>query len=718
MKQKQAFEIELHLPFSLVKKRQIGCVGERRHFYFKRPAVLSLCVTAIISTPQNLTMTSEPAAAAVSAPEENEEEEVIKVVELLDLPLEMLDRILSFLPDRVLMKTMPFVCKTLGPRATDVLTRRLADYDDKELSDYIERTRGMITKVELDAVRIRHKGPLGLKGLGSLTHRLLSFNEYIKTDIALLFLADYESWYLDNEDKSAWWEEITTMFLGPAGKDRAERGFCYEGTWPEAMAWCHWFFVRLAQEILDNERFAAHFSWSDFTRDMAQRVLSAGWARQNTAEDEDEEEDDPESCPFPMGPFQIQLITRAAVQRFFDGESSPSLEEMGRQLDEELRRVPTSGAQFHGWRISSLIGDVGFALSDAALFNGFKMTDEDIVDVLLACPYFVSEILRGQVTASTRDMIEGFATSRIEHRQATTQTAWKVPVPANITAKIQTLIDEMWQSARDILRDESIILTTESPPVYKSPAYHEMKDVQELACGLVNQHVVKHLPALPLQKVPKFDLSPDHDNGPALREFAREYRLDLDERPALEELLEPLDARIDRPRAKAVLEQYRPGNGAEKALLRMLAYRRLHERLIPDKNFLFSETAIQNVLKKLFNSREKPGIPQEIKDEVDKAEKEWLAKQPKPKASKTPSAAPATAAAPQHKSTTTPQQTPAVGGSVPETTAERAYYCEKCGYCSTNLGTYEMLVHHANKKEHKGFIKKREFKGDFSYFWV
>lgn len=118
----------------------------------------------------------------------DEELERLEPVTFNDLPTELVDRILLFLPERALAEKVALLSKSLNLRAVDALEQRIASYSPQRLANLIQK-RKRIINLELRAVK---RGDWSLDRVQDTVRSAikLGFND---TRISRLFLANCPS---------------------------------------------------------------------------------------------------------------------------------------------------------------------------------------------------------------------------------------------------------------------------------------------------------------------------------------------------------------------------------------------------------------------------------------------------------------------------------------------------------------------------------------------
>lgn len=356
-----------------------------------------------------------------------DDEEEIQPITLESLPPETIDHIFSYLPEKCLAEVASLLCKSPGSRAEDVLVRRLAsEIEPDEWAERIQR-RKRVSHWELRAIK---SGKWDLEEVGRIGFRAIHGCSYTNTDLAKLFVADFEQWYLGPTDKCPFFIAIGHMLCGTP-ESHSDFG---DGEPPTGLAFnCQWFFIRLALEILANEIYASRFDWTEYTSGMLH--VFKDWY----------------GAPMPSNPFRIPLMTRAAVQRWFDEDASPSLDEMARQLGEDLARFPTCGADFDGWNPQYIVRRVAEALPEATIFNGVQATKEEMADLILACSYFTIEVCKDETEQVTRDQVLKWIDALQQEEESTTvymaswARVWDIPPPLHLTHKIANLLPKYFK---------------------------------------------------------------------------------------------------------------------------------------------------------------------------------------------------------------------------------------------------------------------------------
>lgn len=456
-----------------------------------------------------------------------------EALSLNDLPVEIIGRILEFLPNNILCTHTTRLSKALRLLSIDTLERRIASYSWGELGELlVERRR--VTDVEVNAVR---RGKWSLESVKGAVRRAI-LGGCNDTGLARLFLAACQTpWELQREEeRQEFWNAIVGTFEPvKQGEPVRLNGKDLDFHFAEAMDWpvrsCEWFLLTLATEIFGCDGKPDPDLLDEFLGELKTDVLPHL-----------KEIRDPDAN-LSIG---VPLFIRAALERFFDKDLGPSVEKMTQELDWHLKTTIMDLQTVTVWTSTN-------ALADAGLWNGIDFGHDDSVNLLMGTMWFKETFAARQKRAKialeqviTNSLTNGLQANFYGQR---VRQFWQRPSPPHYLAVVDQEIKNFLACIKMILSPEDLHRV---PPFnLRNRQTHPVRNIKHMVRFEGCRHLQKHLPRAWLHHLPLIDLD-------VLVTYAQARR----EQPELEALIESIDEEWRRDFALRFLKLWQPGTGA------------------------------------------------------------------------------------------------------------------------------------------------------------
>lgn len=490
-------------------------------------------------------------------------EQVVEVKSLLDFPAEITNYIWEYLPTDCLFKTASRLCKSLNALTQDVLEKRFGSFSAAQFADYLYTKRRRIGTAELNGIR-RGKWPVA--AVGEMARRTVGDEEwdnihYTDTNLARFFLVDYDKWYLDASDKAEWFDAVGFVF---SDADMEESYYDEQGQFVEVFRnYTHyggdavrlathdaeWFLLKLAQLILENESWAARFSWSEFTAGVRAHVAPRFVGKRPV-------------------PIEVTLFLRAAAQRWFDPDADvpTSAEDMVRQLEEEL--------QGSSWlQGDEMVTMLARTFAAATLLYAFLPSPEEVTDLLMACPSFIERISQQEGATADRATIQELVKVTLgksvkEIQWHTRDRYWQVDEPDIVHKRINRLVPDIWRSVQEVLGSD-LVGDLPAPGESKKGDAATMSTAENTAQWIVQRHIEHYWWNTILVEHPPLQV----DDRTKLAEFAHVFRLAREEQKKLDAMIATIEPPAERDKAVEFVRywKFKPGTDALVKLEKVLA---------------------------------------------------------------------------------------------------------------------------------------------------